>query len=59
MRRVERQLSSGCVGVIGTQCRSAAGVCDVAENCTGSSAACPAERLRVVGDGLPLVGRRL
>lgn len=26
----------------GTQCRASAGVCDVAENCTGSSATCPA-----------------
>lgn len=25
----------------GTQCRASAGICDVAENCTGSSATCP------------------
>ena len=33
-----------------------AGVCDVAENCTGSSAACPADGFAVGGDGLPRVG---
>ncbi|MEB2283867.1 MAG: hypothetical protein B6D46_11390 [Polyangiaceae bacterium UTPRO1] len=27
----------------GTQCRASAGICDVAETCTGSSAACPAD----------------
>jgi len=30
-------------GNAGTVCRSAAGVCDVAEQCTGSSAGCPAD----------------
>src|SRR3989442_2929419 len=29
----------------GTQCRAAAGVCDVAETCTGSSTPCPADGL--------------
>ncbi|HEX3761692.1 MAG TPA: hypothetical protein VHW23_23500 [Kofleriaceae bacterium] len=29
----------------GTVCRGVAGACDVAETCTGSSAACPADRL--------------
>jgi hypothetical protein len=36
--------STGCVstpGNAGTVCRAAAGVCDVAETCTGTSAACP------------------
>jgi hypothetical protein len=28
----------------GTVCRAAAGTCDLAENCTGSSGACPADR---------------
>jgi hypothetical protein len=27
----------------GTECRGAAGVCDLAEACTGSDAACPAD----------------
>jgi hypothetical protein len=30
-------------------CRAAAGVCDVAENCTGSSAACPADAVQTAG----------
>jgi hypothetical protein len=42
-----------------TVCRSSGGVCDVAENCTGSAAACPSRCLRLVGDGLPLGGGRL
>ena len=33
----------------GTVCRAAAGACDVAETCTGSSAACPADRLASAG----------
>src|SRR5207248_5180040 len=28
------------------ECRAAAGVCDVAESCTGSSAACPADSFK-------------
>ena len=36
--------SSTCTFVTaGTQCRASAGVCDPAETCTGSSAACPAD----------------
>ena len=27
--------------MIGTECRASAGVCDLAEVCTGSSASCP------------------
>src|SRR5262249_34062793 len=30
-------------GNAGTVCRAAAGVCDVAETCTGSSSACPSD----------------
>src|SRR5204863_8400109 len=33
----------------GTTCRSSAGVCDVAESCTGSSPDCPADALRPSG----------
>jgi len=33
----------------GIVCREAAGACDVAERCTGSSAACPADALTVAG----------
>src|SRR5262245_33720019 len=33
----------------GTQCRSAAGICDVAESCTGSSATCPANGFVAAG----------
>jgi hypothetical protein len=42
-----------------TVCRSAAGVCDVAESCTGSAAACPSDAGRAELDGLPLVGGHL
>lgn len=38
--------STGCVNVpgnAGTECRAAAGDCDLAEVCSGSSAACPAD----------------
>ena len=40
-------------------CRSSAGVCDVAENCTGSGVACPGDAFAVELDRLPLVGRRV
>ena len=38
--------ASGCfypAGNSGTECRASAGVCDLAESCTGLSAACPAD----------------
>ncbi len=34
---------------VGTQCRAAAGACDQAESCTGSSATCPADSLVTSG----------
>jgi hypothetical protein len=43
---------SGCVhtpGNAGTVCRAAAGACDVAEVCSGSSAACPADVRKPAG----------
>src|SRR5439155_15402802 len=33
----------------GTVCRAAAGFCDVAETCSGSSATCPADGLKAAG----------
>jgi cysteine-rich repeat protein len=33
----------------GTSCRASAGPCDVAETCTGTSAACPADQLAAAG----------
>ncbi|HEX3482876.1 MAG TPA: hypothetical protein VHT91_48035 [Kofleriaceae bacterium] len=33
----------------GTVCRAAGGACDVAETCTGTSTACPADRLATAG----------
>jgi hypothetical protein len=33
-------------GNAGTVCRAAAGICDVAEQCTGSSTTCPADQLQ-------------
>jgi len=33
----------------GTVCRAAAGACDIAETCTGSSTSCPADGLTAVG----------
>ena len=38
------------------ECRASAGDCDVAESCTGSSAACPVGRARAEHDGVPRVG---
>jgi Ca2+-binding RTX toxin-like protein len=32
-----------------TQCRAAAGVCDVVESCTGTSGSCPADSLKAAG----------
>jgi hypothetical protein len=31
---------------VATECRAAAGPCDVAESCTGASAACPSDAFR-------------
>jgi len=56
----EAQFACGsreCVGVscetllepAGTECRPAAGVCDVAETCTGSSLSCPSDKKRPEG----------
>jgi len=36
-------------GNAGTTCRSAAGACDLAELCTGSSASCPADEIAAAG----------
>ncbi|HEY3353694.1 MAG TPA: LamG-like jellyroll fold domain-containing protein [Polyangia bacterium] len=46
--------STTCTGfaAAGTVCRPAAGLCDVAETCTGTSAACPADAL-AAGPGCP------
>ena len=43
-------IGNSCVTFLddaGTPCRPAAGVCDVAETCTGHSVACPSDRERV------------
>lgn len=32
-----------------TECRASAGVCDIAENCTGSAATCPSDSVRASG----------
>lgn len=37
--------SDDCFVTGGTACRSAAGACDLAESCTGTSSACPADAL--------------
>jgi len=39
------EIADNCLDVAGTQCRPAAGICDVAELCTGASADCPADEL--------------
>src|SRR5207247_6212212 len=36
-------------GHAGTECRAAAGACDVAETCTGTSTDCPADAKRPAG----------
>ncbi|MEI6835975.1 MAG: hypothetical protein WCK59_04020 [Candidatus Falkowbacteria bacterium] len=38
--------ASGCYNSSATTCRSVAGTCDVAENCTGASAACPVDAFK-------------
>ena len=45
--------------LIGTICRSSAGVCDVAEACDGTNKACPADDVPVAAKRLPLRDRRL
>ncbi|MFM8410417.1 MAG: SGNH/GDSL hydrolase family protein [Alphaproteobacteria bacterium] len=37
------------VAAAGTTCRSAAGACDVAESCSGTTASCPADAVRDAG----------
>ena len=59
LHRVERRVPGRCLRASSTVCRAAAGVCDVAENCTGSSAALPGRRLRSSEHRLPRLGRRL
>ena len=44
-------------GNAGTVCRTAAGVCDVAETCTGTSATCPADG--ATDDAVPCCGGRV
>jgi len=40
----------------GVVCRAAAGVCDVAETCTGTAAACPADGFAAAGTSCPADG---
>src|SRR5439155_15860662 len=46
-----RGISNGCVDAcraVGATCRASAGQCDVAEACSGSSGACPADAFAAV-----------
>src|SRR5881392_1798177 len=43
------QCQGGPAGNIGTECRAAAGDCDVAEACDGTNAACPADATKQSG----------
>ena len=43
LHRVDRHLPGRHARVVGDVCRPSAGVCDVAENCTGSGGDCPAD----------------
>jgi hypothetical protein len=57
VRRNDRDVPCGCVACAGTECRVAAGVCDVAETCDGTTAMCPGGRLARAGDRVPSVRR--